>query len=110
VLERNDTATTHSILRIPVREEAKPQFVQAFKDLDVFRHASEIRGFRAGRLFQPTTSGEPFVVMADWEDAHAYDAWLQAPVREELVRAIEPLLAGETSGGVYVVAEQWGTP
>lgn len=105
-----EVTSSHSILRIPVRADAEEQFTQVFKDLGVFRHASEIRGFRGGRLFQPTTRGEPFVVIAEWEGPRAYESWLQAPVRGELVRAIEPLLAGEMAGGVYAVAEEWETP
>jgi heme-degrading monooxygenase HmoA len=105
---RSRGVTTHSILRIPVREEAEQQFTQAFKDLGVFRHASDIDGFRGGRLFRPTTDGEPFVVIASWDGPDAYESWLQAPVRDELVRTIEPLLAGEMSGGVYEVADEVG--
>ncbi len=104
MVAREDTAT-QSILRIPVRDGAEEEFVRAFGDLQVFRHAGEIDGFRGGRLFRPLTSGQPFVVIAEWEGARAYESWLEAPVREQLVRAIEPLIAGEMSGGVYVVAE-----
>jgi heme-degrading monooxygenase HmoA len=99
--------STQSILRIPVREGAEDEFARAFADLHVFRHASGITGFRRGRLYRPLTTGQPFVVVAEWEDAGAYGAWLEAPVREELARAIEPLLAADMSGGVYVVAEDW---
>jgi heme-degrading monooxygenase HmoA len=102
-----EDTSAHSILRIAVREGAEDEFARAFRDLQVFRHASGIAGFRNGRLFRPLTNGEPFVVVAEWDDARAYDAWLEAPVREELGREIEPLLAADMSGGVYVVAEEW---
>jgi heme-degrading monooxygenase HmoA len=101
-------SSIQSILRIPVREGAEDDFTQAFGDLQVFRHASEITGFRRGRLFRPLTSGDPFVVVAEWKDARAYEAWLEAPVRDELARAIAPLLAADMRGGVYVVAEDSG--
>ncbi len=97
----------YSILRIPVRPGAEDVFAQTFKDLAVFEHASRIDGFRSGRVFRPLAVGEPFVVMAEWERAEAYEAWLQAPVRDELARAMEPLLAGEMAGAVFVVVEDW---
>lgn len=108
MVAREDKAT-QSILRIPVRKGAEEEFVRSFGALHVFRHAGEIEGFRGGRLFRPLTSGQPFVVIAEWQDARAYESWLEAPVRERLVQAIEPLLAGDMSGGVYVVAEDAAT-
>ena len=98
---------TYSILRFPVRAGAEDLFTQTFKDLEVFDHASKIGGFRGGRVFRPLADGEPFVVMAEWDRPDAYEAWLQAPVRDALTRAIEPLLAGEMAGAVYSVAEDW---
>jgi heme-degrading monooxygenase HmoA len=99
---------TYSILRIPVRAGAEDLFAQTFKDLEVFDHASRIDGFRGGRVFRPLAVGEPFVVVAEWDRPDAYQAWLQAPVRDELARAMDPLLAGEMAGAVYSVVEEWG--
>ncbi len=97
----------YSILRIPVRAGEEDSLAQTFKDLEVFNHASRIDGFRSGRVFRPLAAGEPFVVVAEWDRPEAYEAWLQAPVRDELTRAIEPLLAGDPMGAVYSVVEEW---
>ncbi len=99
---------TYSILRIPVRAGAEDEFAQTFKDLEVFDHASRIEGFRHGRVFRPLAAGEPFVVLAEWDGPGAYDAWLEAPVRDELTRAMEPLLTGDPAGAVYSIVEEWG--
>lgn len=107
-MARDHDRPTYSILRIPVRAGAEDSFAQTFKELEVFDHASRIEGFRGGRVFRPLAAGEPFVVMAEWARPEAYDAWLQAPVRDELTRALEPLLAGDLVGAVYSVVEERG--
>ena len=98
---------TYSILRIPVRAGAEDEFTQVFKDLKVFDHASRIEGFRGGRVFRPLAANEPFGVLAEWDRPDAYDAWLEAPVRDELTGAMEPLLTGDPAGAVYTVVEDW---
>ena len=97
----------YSILRIPIRAGAEDVFAQTFKDLKVFEHASRIDGFRGGRVFRPLADGEPFVVVAEWDRPDAYEAWLKAPVRDELTRAMEPLVAGDLMGAIYSIVEEW---
>ncbi len=101
-------ARTYSILRIPVRAGAEDAFAQSFKDLAVFDHASRIEGFRSGRVLRPLAGGEPFVVLAQWDRPESYEAWLRAPVRDDLTRAIEPLVAGDMAGAIYSLAHAWG--
>ena len=40
-----------------------------------------------------------YVVVAEWEDAQAYQGWLDNPVRDELGAQLEPLLAVDVAPG-----------
>ena len=75
---------TTSILRIPVRKGAEDEFARTFANLKVFDHASRIEGFRAGRLFRPAASGEPFVVTAEWDGPEGF----LAPTSTWIVTAV----------------------
>ena len=99
--------TVVSVLRITVRAGAEDDFVRAFAALGIFEHSGRSGGFRGGRLLRPLADGEPFLVVADWDDADAYRGWLDNPVREDLRRGLEPLVAGElVSGVLYEEAER----
>jgi len=99
--------TVVSFLRIPVRAGAEDGFVRAFAELRIFEHSRRSGGFRGGRLLRPLAAGEPFLVVAEWDEADAYDRWLDNPVREDLRGGLEPLLAGEiVSGELYEEAER----
>jgi heme-degrading monooxygenase HmoA len=87
------------VLRLPLRREAAVAFAAQFRELRVFERSAESGGFLAGRLLRPLRDGDPFLVIAEWKDADAYQAWLDNPVRAELTRRIEPLLAGEVLPG-----------
>ena len=93
--------TLVSALRIPVRAGAEDDFVRAFAGLRIFEHSRRSGGFRGGRLLRPLAAGEPFLVVAEWVEADAYQGWLDNPARDELKATLEPLLAGELLGGVY---------
>jgi heme-degrading monooxygenase HmoA len=88
-----------SVLGIQVRPGAEEEFTRSFVDLDVFEHARRSGGFRSGRLLRPVVEGEPFLVVADWDDAESYHGWLNNPIRAELNAKIEPLVAESVPGG-----------
>jgi len=90
-----------SVLPIAIRPGAEDDLAQTFFELEVFEHAHRSGGFRGGRLLRPLAIGEPFLVIAEWEDAQAYQNWLDNPVREELKAKLDPLVSGELAGGVY---------
>jgi heme-degrading monooxygenase HmoA len=92
---------THSILTIPVRRGEEDAFVEAFLGLDVLGRAAEIPAFRGGSLLRPQQAGDAFVVHARWEGTDGYQAWLDAPVRAELTRQIEPFVAGPMTSRLY---------
>jgi heme-degrading monooxygenase HmoA len=91
--------TIVSALRLPVRPEAAAEFAARFQELDVFERSAESGGFLGGRLLRPLVEGAPFLVIAEWEHAGAYQAWLDNPVRAELSEQIDPLLTGEVVPG-----------
>ena len=84
---------------MPGNEQAVIRF---YEERDVFEHARRSGGFRSGRLLEPRAAGEPFLVIAEWDDADAYQAWLDNPVRAELGLELVPLLEDEPeAGAVY---------
>jgi heme-degrading monooxygenase HmoA len=91
--------TVVSVLWLRVRPGAEDELASAFAELGVFEHSRRSGGFRSGRLLRPLGTGAPFLVVAEWDGAEAYERWLANPVREELRAGLEPLLAGEVAGG-----------
>jgi heme-degrading monooxygenase HmoA len=99
---------TQSLLHIPVRPGAEDEFARRFHAERVFEHAATIRGFRSGRLLRPLDPGGPFVVSADWDAPEAYQAWLDAPIRDELARSVDDLVAGEMTATLFIDATDEG--
>ena len=96
-----------SVLHIAVSPGAEDDFVQTFSELEVFDHSARSGGFLAGRLLRPLGAGEPFVVIAEWEDAASYEVWLANPVREQLKEKLDRLVAEEVPrGGLYEDVER----
>jgi heme-degrading monooxygenase HmoA len=94
-----------SVLRVPVREGAADELARAFAELDVFEHARRSGGFIGGRLLRPLQPGEPMLVVAEWEDAAAYQSWLDNPVRHRIGERLGFLLEGDVPVGVLYEAE-----
>jgi heme-degrading monooxygenase HmoA len=90
-----------SVLTLPIRCGCESETVQFYIEQNVFRLAAQVGGFRAGKLLRPSKSGIPFLVIAEWDDADAYDRWLAAPTRAELSNLLQPMLADEPSGDIY---------
>lgn len=90
-----------SVLRLPVHAGAEARLEAAFTSLRIFERARESGGFRNGRLLRPVLAGEPFLVVAEWDDAAAYQGWLDNPVRAELAAQREPLIGGLLETRVY---------
>ena len=88
-----------SILRLLPRAGAGAELEETFERLQIFEHSRRSGGFRGGRLLRPVADGEPYVVVAEWETAAAYQGWLGNPARGELGRQLEPLLAQDVIPG-----------
>jgi heme-degrading monooxygenase HmoA len=86
-----------SVLSISVRDGADLE--GAFARLEIFEHSHRSGGFRRGRLLRPVERGDPYLVVAEWENAEAYRRWLDNPVRAEIGDQLEPLLAGDVASG-----------
>jgi heme-degrading monooxygenase HmoA len=93
--------TVVSVLRVPVRAGSEAELAKAYETLEIFARARESGGFLGGRLLQPLSAGASFLVVAEWEDAAAYERWLSSPVRADLGRELEPLLDGSIEGSIY---------
>jgi antibiotic biosynthesis monooxygenase (ABM) superfamily enzyme len=90
-----------SVLSLPIRLGCESETVQFYTEHDVFALAAQVGGFRSGKLLRPSEPGAPFLVIAEWDDAGAYDRWLAAPARAELSSLLGPLLDGDPRGGTY---------
>jgi heme-degrading monooxygenase HmoA len=91
-----------SVLPIAVNAGAEEEFVRTFEGIRVFEHSHESGGFLGGRVLRPLAEGEPFLVVAEWENRDAYQGWLDNPIRVELSAKLDPLLADHVAlGGFY---------
>jgi heme-degrading monooxygenase HmoA len=91
--------TVVSVLRLPVREDAREELPSSFDELQIFERSREGGGFLGGRLLRPLEGDGPFLVVAEWESADAYREWLDNPVRAALAARLEPLLDGDVMAG-----------
>jgi heme-degrading monooxygenase HmoA len=88
-----------SVLSLAARPGAEDDLVRAFAKQEVFEHSRRSGGFVTGRLLRPLTPGDPFLVIAEWDESSSYRRWLDNPVRHELSAALEPLLAEQVEPG-----------
>jgi heme-degrading monooxygenase HmoA len=87
--------TVVSVLALSVRPSARAAFTQRFAELRVFELARQSGGFMSGRLLIPVAEDANFLVVADWQSAEDYRAWLDNPIRAELTRELESMLLSE---------------
>lgn len=88
-----------SVLWLRVLPGNEETMIRFYEEERVFEHARASGGFRSGRLLEPLVPGEPFLVIAEWDDAAAYQGWLDNPVRAELGERLVPLLDDEPAPG-----------
>jgi heme-degrading monooxygenase HmoA len=89
-----------SVLRLPVSAGAGDALAEAYVRLGIFALARDSGGFLGGRLLKPLAGDAPFLVVAEWEDAAAYDRWLASPVRAGLAAELDRLVAGPVGAAV----------
>lgn len=89
--------TVLSVLRLHAREGV--DLAAAFAELDVFEHSRRSGGFLGGRLLRSIQEGGGYLVLAEWEDADAYRAWLDNPTRAELGAQLESMLTDDVASG-----------
>ena len=82
-----------------VRSGCEDDFVAAFKDMRVLEAAREECGLVSARALQPSTRGEPFVVIGEWRTAEDYACWLDSAVRAQLSQTLDPLLDHKPGSG-----------
>ena len=88
--------TIVSVLRLPAR--AGTDLAAAFAKLEIFEHSRRSGGFLGGRLLR-SLEVDGYLVVAEWEDAEAYQSWLDNPMRSELGEQLEPLLTDDVASG-----------
>jgi heme-degrading monooxygenase HmoA len=88
--------TVTSVLRLRTRPGV--DLGAAFAELEVFEHSRRTGGFLGGRLLRPL-EGEDHLVIAEWEDAAAYQGWLDSEARVAVGQRLEPLMADEVHSG-----------
>jgi heme-degrading monooxygenase HmoA len=85
-----------SVLRLSARPGA--DLPKAFAELEIFEHSRRSGGFLGGRLLRPL-DGDGFLVIAEWNDAAAYQGWLDNPIRSELGAQLDRLLTDDVTPG-----------
>jgi heme-degrading monooxygenase HmoA len=88
--------TVVSVLRLSARPGA--DLPAAYDELEIFEQSRRSGGFLGGRLLR-AIDGDGYLVIAEWEDAAAYQAWLDNPIRSELGAQLGPLLADDVTPG-----------
>jgi len=97
-----------SVLELRVLAGCEQDVISFYREHEVFEQARRSGGFRSGRLLEPREQGAPFLVLAEWVDAEAYQGWLDNPVREELGRGLSPFLeSAPPRGGIYQQVGLW---
>jgi heme-degrading monooxygenase HmoA len=97
----------YSLLQLPAAEGGGDALVRRFAELAVFELAAEHAGLRAAQLLRPGASGDPFLVLAEWDAPESYRAWLEHPARARVNDELARLLDGELRGGLYTAAASW---
>jgi heme-degrading monooxygenase HmoA len=88
--------TVVSVLRLAARQGA--DLPRAFAELEIFEHSRRSGGFLGGRLLR-AVDGDGVLVLAEWDDAAAYQGWLDNPIRSELGAQLGPLLTDDVTPG-----------
>jgi heme-degrading monooxygenase HmoA len=70
----------------------------AFTELEVFAHSQRTGGFLGGRLLR-SLEGDDYLVIAEWDDAAAYQGWLDSDARAAVGERLQPLMAAEVQAG-----------
>jgi len=73
-----------SIIRLNVASGREREFEETFRKRRVLERAKEAARLRTGELLRPLLAGGPYVVVATWDSAADYQAWVDSPVRAEL--------------------------
>jgi heme-degrading monooxygenase HmoA len=88
--------TVISVLHL--RARAGVDLASAFAEFEIFEHSRQSGGFLGGRLLRALDGGG-YLVVAEWEDAKAYQGWLDNPVRADVGAQLEPLLTEDVASG-----------
>jgi heme-degrading monooxygenase HmoA len=96
-----------SIIRLNVTAGREREFEDSFRKRRVLERAKEAARLRTGELLRPLLAGGPYVVVATWDSAADYQAWVDSPVRAELAsmppRPSEPVAPAD----LYEIVQQF---
>lgn len=97
-----------SIIRLNVTAGREREFEESFRKRRVLERAREAARLRTGELLRPPVAGAPYVVVATWDNAADYQAWVDSPVRAELA-AMPPRLSEPVApADLYEIVERFG--
>jgi heme-degrading monooxygenase HmoA len=88
--------TVVSVLHLRARGGA--DLGAAFARFEIFERSRQSGGFLGGRLMRALDGGG-YLVVAEWEDAKAYQGWLDNPVRADVNAQLGPLLLDGVGSG-----------
>jgi heme-degrading monooxygenase HmoA len=96
---------TRTLLYLKTKPGRRDELLQVFERLGVLAVASEQPGFLGAELSLDVDDENQVLIAAFWASPEHYEAWFASPVRNRLLRELEPLLAGKVETRVYRVVE-----
>jgi heme-degrading monooxygenase HmoA len=95
-----------SIITLRVTPGREREFEETFRARGVLALAREVADLRTGELLRPLKAGDPYVVIATWDSAEAYDRWVRSPARSE-VNSAAPLAAPVAPAALYEIVDTY---
>lgn len=96
-----------SIIRLQVVPGQERAFEGQFRQRGVLKRAREAARMRTGELLRPLADGGPYVVVATWDSAEDYQAWVNSPVRAELSGTAPQLSQPVAPADLYEIVERF---
>lgn len=93
----------HSVLTLRAKRGMSRAVEEFYRDREIIGRALRFPGCRGVTLLRATDGGpDTHLVVAEWDDAAAYQRWVADPWRAETSAALADLLeAGFTAGRLY---------
>ncbi|HXF81913.1 MAG TPA: antibiotic biosynthesis monooxygenase family protein [bacterium] len=95
-----------SIIKLQVAPGREREFEETFRSRGVLALAREVADLRTGELLRPLRAGDPYVVIATWDSAEAYDRWVRSPARSQ-VNSAAPLSSPLAPAELYEIVEAY---
>ena len=104
-LGQSSGTMTRSQLHLRAKPGKRDELLRELDRLEVFVAVRDQPGFLAAEVLVPDNDPDAVLVCGSWSSAEHYERWRAGTARAELVRGLQPLLAGEPELVVYQVVD-----